>query len=140
MNWTHIIVHHSATIDSGTFSWAAIRKYHIEIKNWRDIGYHAGIELIGNEYIVMTGRPLNVKGAHCEGFNMNNKALGFCFVGNYDKAIPPAEMLIKGAAHIKGWMDILGIPTDNVRGHRDYSSKSCPGKKFDMVILRGLLG
>lgn len=140
INWTHIVIHHSFTKDSQTVSWDAIRRYHKDVMGWSDIGYHFGMELVGNEYIIMAGRPLNMKGAHCKEEGMNSKAIGFCFVGNYDEIAPPTEMLIKGAEYIKGLMDTFNIIPANVRGHRDYATyKSCPGRLLDMTILRDLL-
>jgi len=140
VNWTHVIIHHSLTKDGATVSWDAIRKFHMEQNGWNDIGYHAGIELVGDEYVIMTGRSLSTKGAHCKEENMNSKAIGFCFVGNYDLIAPPITMLVKGASYIKGIMDIFGIIPANVRGHRDYATyKSCPGRLLDMSIFRDLL-
>ena len=136
IKWTHIILHHSLTEDSQTVSWNAIRKYHLS-KGWYDIGYHAGIELVGDEYVIMAGRPLNMQGAHTKG--MNDKALGFCFVGNYDLTSPPAAMLVKAAAYIKGWEDELNIFPENIHGHRDYANKTCPGSQFDIPMFVELL-
>ena len=44
--WTHIMIHHSATEDSQTLSWQAIRRFHMTDPEhlWADIGYHAGVE------------------------------------------------------------------------------------------------
>jgi len=140
IKWTHIIIHCSATQDSGTVSWNAIRNYHINEKHWADIGYHAGIELVGTEYIVLAGRAMNRQGAHCQAGGMNKVSLGFCFIGNYDLVVPPTVMFVKGAEYVKGWMDILNIPVSNVKAHRDYESgKTCPGLKFNMDDFRDLL-
>lgn len=139
---THIIIHNSATPDGKTASWDDIRRYHMTDPHhmWADIGYHAGVELIDNEYIVLAGRPLNRIGAHCKAGGMNSVSLGFCFVGNYDLTEPPSDMLVKGATYLKGWMDVFNIPIDHVQPHRKYeSAKTCPGLKFDMEMLKGLL-
>ena len=53
-----IIIHHSATKDGRTFSWSAIRRYHVHTLGWTDIGYHAGIELIGDDFECLFGRAL----------------------------------------------------------------------------------
>ena len=138
-NWEYIIIHHSATIDSSAYSWDAIKKYHVEINKWSDIGYHGGIELVGEEYKLLAGRPLNMKGAHCKDGSMNDRALGFCFVGNYDIIEPTISMLIIASHQIKSWMDIFHIPVENIKGHRDYSIKSCPGSLFNLDLFREML-
>jgi hypothetical protein len=78
----HIIIHCSATADSGTVSWTAIRRYHVEQLNWRDIGYHFGIERIGAYVEVMLGRWPDRMGAHCSAKQMNQRSLGICCVGD----------------------------------------------------------
>lgn len=139
--WTHIILHCSATEDGKTVSWDDIRRYHKDTNKWADIGYHAGIELVDNDYIIMAGRPLNMIGAHCQAGGMNKVALGFCFVGNYDTIPPPTIMLTQAAYYILGWMEVFNIPKSNIKMHRDYESgKTCPGLKFDIDLFRGLLG
>jgi hypothetical protein len=135
---TEIIIHCSATKDSGTVSWSAIRRYHTEVRGWQDIGYHAGIELVGEkDYEVFLGRPWDKQGAHCRAQGMNGHSLGFCFVGDYDKAEPPVRMLELGAKHIAAMCRIFKIPVKDVYGHRDFEkNKTCPGKMFSLDVLR----
>ena len=129
-----IIIHHSLTRDSGTVSWAAIRNYHIQHNGWVDIGYHAGIELVNNDFECMYGRPDYISGAHTAG--VNHRSLGFCFVGNYDVVAPSPEMLAVAARRvIAPWVKAFGIKLENIRGHRDFSRKSCPGLMFGMDDL-----
>lgn len=135
----YIIVHHSLTEDSETLSWPAIRKYH-KNKGWRDVGYHFGIELVGDRHEIIVGRSMLDSGAHCLEEGMNYKSIGICVVGNYDDDAPPLEawkLLIK---LIKDLMVIFTIPVENVRGHREFARyKSCPGKKFNMNLVREAL-
>lgn len=125
-----IILHHSLTADSGTVSWGAIRRYHVETNGWRDIGYHFGIEIVGDHYEVLLGRMFNEVGAHTEG--QNHDSLGICFMGNFDLAAPAPELWKTGVKLVKSLMGVFGIPASEVHGHNEYSAKSCPGKMFDM--------
>ena len=130
-----IIIHHSATADGDTFSWRAIRDFHILTRGWLDIGYHAGCELIGDKYECMYGRPDHIVGAHASGHNRGS--LGFCFVGNYDHSAPTNEMIGIAARRVLApWCLTYGITTTDIIGHRDFSSKTCPASRFPMALLR----
>lgn len=139
-----VIVHCSATKDSGTVSWSAIRRYHTETLGWRDIGYHVGIEKVTDAagrstYETFLGRPLTMQGAHCAAQGMNSRSLGVCFVGDYDNEPPPFEMIKTGARHLAALCRVFNIPVDSIYGHRDFDKgKTCPGLKFDMKELRQL--
>lgn len=144
-NWLFIVMHHSATKDSGTVSWDAIRRYHKEVKGWRDIGYHFGIEWVedekGGRYEIYKGRPLSMDGAHTKQQSMNKLGVGVCCVGDYDKRKPPEEMLIYLIDNlILDLMEMFDIPEERIRGHHYYAShKSCPGELFDMDSFRELV-
>lgn len=142
-----IIIHHSATRDGRTFSWGAIRNYHIQEKNWVDIGYHAGVELVGDQYETVFGRMLDEEGAHCKEFGMNWLGFGVCLVGNYDEAPPPEPALTKLRDLVRWLMRAYDIPARNVMGHREVGLKagfdwqngqykSCPGALFDLDAFR----
>jgi hypothetical protein len=157
--WTHIMIHHGATVDGRTFDWQAIRRYQMSwridgtsvtkaeydrrlaIKEgkrfeppWRDIAYHFGSEKLNDRYEILVGRPLDQEGAHCVG--MNDRAIGICFVGNFDLATPPAEQWAVGVHFVRSLCRILMIPITCVVAHRDYAQKTCPGKLFDMDLFR----
>jgi len=131
-----IVLHHSLTEDGKTVSWNAIRQYHLG-KGWSDIGYHFGIELVGNHYEILNGRLLTTIGAHCRG--LNKISIGICFVGNFDIDEPPPEQLIIGRGLIRSLMNVFNITNAFVKGHCEYSQKSCPGKEFPLgEFVRGL--
>lgn len=133
-----IVIHHSATRDSGTVSWDAIRRYHVETNGWRDIGYHAGIELVADDFVVQHGRPLTVAGAHTAGHN--SRSLGFCFVGDYDVSAPPPFMLqLAARAVLAPWCRQFGLTADDLHPHSEFASKTCPGKLFPLEALRALV-
>lgn len=141
MKKTHVVIHHSATKDTGTVSWGAIRKYHVEVNGWSDIGYHLGVELVGEHYEMMLGRDFDANGAHCYQGGMNVKGLGVCFVGDFDAAPPANEMLVFAARHLRRIMHDLGIPADlaHVLRHGDLAPKTCPGKLFPFAAFLALL-
>jgi hypothetical protein len=116
---------------------------------WKDIGYHYGVELIWvnppqslltltgeskGGYEILVGRNLDENGAHCIG--MNSKAIGICFLGNFDLAPPPADQWAAGILFVRSLCRVLDIPISCVVAHRDYAIKTCPGKLFDMDLFR----
>lgn len=125
---THIIIHHSLTKDSSTVSWGAIRRYHVETKGWSAIGYHAGIELVGDVYETLFGRMPDEVGAHTVG--MNAKAIGICVVGNFDVDDLPSKALEKLVEICRYFMRTYSISVENVGKHSEFAPKSCPGTKF----------
>jgi N-acetyl-anhydromuramyl-L-alanine amidase AmpD len=130
----YIILHHSFTKDGNVVDWDAIRRYHIDENGWKDIGYHYGLEKVNGEYVVKIGRPEWEEGGHTKG--MNNKSIGICVVGNFDvdELEPEAFEMLKELV-----LDIMfryGIPAEKIKGHCDFSDKTCPGKKFPLKKLQ----
>ena len=132
-----IILHCSATPDGASYSWDAIRRYHVEERGWDDIGYHYGLEWYDDELIIMRGRKPWVMGAHCKAAGRNRDSLGVCVVGEFDSE-PPADDVYKAAIQL---LTVLcwtfHIPPDSVYGHREFESgKTCPGLKWDLEGVR----
>lgn len=134
-----VIIHHSKTADSETLSWQAVRKWHVEHNGWDDVGYHAGIELIGDQFECFFGRPFNRTGAHCRGQNIGS--LGLCFIGDYDED-PPSDLMMHTAAQrvIAPWLHLMQKPVGCITGDRDWHhGKTCPGSQFDLDKLREIV-
>jgi hypothetical protein len=137
------MVHHSLTKDSGTVSWAAIERFHVETNGWADVGYHAGVEQVDldGQVQAMLGRDWTQVAAACPQGEMNRRALHVCVVGNYDLVKPSAEHLrVLVERVLLPWMHLFGIPAERIVGHRDYNSeKACPGTLFDLSALRRMV-
>jgi hypothetical protein len=136
-----IIIHHAAEIDTPKLEWGQIRKYHMTADPRKpayiDIGYHAGVELVNDQYEILMGRDWLWSGAHCIG--QNSESLGFCFVGDFNKNEPTDGMLIKGAKLIAMWMELFKIPLGEVLPHYHFEATDCPGKKFPMIRLSDII-
>jgi len=150
MNPQYVVIHHSLTKDGQVVDWDAIRKYHREVNGWSDIGYHYGIERVGNGLLLQVGRPESQTGAHTKEMHMNGKSLGICVVGNFDLAPPGLEVLRFLSEIVRRKVSEHGIPVNAVLGHREVGAmagfdwkkghyKSCPGKYFPMDTLRAML-
>lgn len=106
---------------------AEIRRWHVQQRGWRDIGYHWVIDRDG---AIVPGRLETEIGAHVEGHNRGTIAI--CLLGGYgakandlfERNFTPAQAAamrrligeIKGRAAIR-----------NLSGHNYYAAKACPG-------------
>jgi N-acetyl-anhydromuramyl-L-alanine amidase AmpD len=136
---THILIHHSAGHDGPGLDYASIKRFHTQEKTppWKDIGYHAVVEKVGEEYVVVMGRPLHWNGAHCPG--MNAVAYGVCFVGDFTSGSVPDAQLKVGARFVAGLAHQMKIPILNIEPHRDHRSTDCPGKSFPWERFKKLV-
>ncbi len=130
------MLHHSLTKDGVVADWSAIRRYHMEVNGWREIGYHFGVELLGEGYLVQLGRSLSEVGAHCKEAHMNKQAIGVCVVGNFDLAPPPHTQITVLKELVLNLLQFL-VPlpstdiSDRILLHRQFAPyKSCPGRLF----------
>lgn len=123
-----IVIHHSLTPDGKVVDWDAIKRYHVEEHGWADIGYHFGIELTPTGLQIVTGRPINMVGAHTVG---KNDCIGICVVGNYDPAAPDAAHM---NALVQLTLALLGqyphLTPQDIYPHSQFAPKTCPGKSF----------
>ena len=109
---------------------AEIRRWHVQDRGWRDIGYHWVIDRDG---AVAPGRPETEIGAHVEGHNRGT--IGICLLGGYGASpddpfeknftLAQANATKRLIAEIKRRTAI-----QLVSGHNDYATKACPGFKL----------
>lgn len=132
-----LILHCSATADGASYSWDAIREYHIYTRGWSDIGYHYGLEQYGHQLIIMRGRKPWVQGAHCKAAGRNLDSLGVCVVGEYDEVAPSLAVYTATVRLLAGLCWAFHIQPGDVHGHREFeSAKTCPGLKWDLDEVR----
>lgn len=136
--WKGIVIHHSETADNSFLpNIEAIKKYHIEVNKWQDIGYHYVIEKVNNNYVVEIGRDINTIGSHALGFNATH--IGICCIGNFNITSPESEMYLTLKNLLVVLKNTYSIENKNIIGHIDTYGllnkrieKTCPGIKFEM--------
>ncbi len=112
---TKVVIHHTATAKTTTVE--CIRRYHVENKGWRDIGYHFLIRYDGK---VFTGRPIEMKGAHARG---RNHYIGIALIGYDSFTVEQIHSLITLLKQLK---------TTHIERHHE----ECPGSGLDIKYIR----
>jgi len=136
----YIILHHTATArDTTTFE--AVNNYHKEKWNFKSslgyyIGYHYFINAAGKVY---QGRADDEPGAHCYQENKNYDSIGVCMAGEFDKEYPSQAQLDSLKKLLKDLMAKHNIPFENLKFHRDYAPKTCPGTNIKNDFFTNLL-
>ena len=132
----NIILHCSAGQDRIVKDWDMLRDYH-KGKGWSDIGYHYGVEKVGDTYQIMEGRPDTTHGAHCIEQSMNYNSLGVCMVGDFDEHHVPQDQWKLTVQLVADKCAEYDIHYRNIFPHRHFNQrKTCPGKKVDMGMFR----
>lgn len=130
-----IVFHHSLT-EGGTVK--SIRKWHMHVNGWADIGYHY---VIGTKGEIWHGRKLGLKGAHTGDWR-NGVSVGVCIIGDFRK-YEPNIMQIEACQKL--YHDARRIYQKNLKidFHRPrWVSNACPGPKLDRkdfveIVSRG---
>jgi len=138
---THLIVHHSAGVNSSS-DWAAVVRsiwdYHVNVNNWDDIGYNWLIDRNGAVY---EGRGAGIRGAHFCGNNTGTQ--GNCILGNFNSSSPSNSAYNK-AVELLAWQSCQyninptstsyhgssGFSFNNIAGHQQGCSTECPGSNL----------
>jgi len=147
------VVHHSDTGNNYTPAQVpsmirAVQAFHIEGRDWSDIGYNFIVDRFGG---IWEGRAGSIDqlsiGAHAQGFNTST--IGVMVLGNYS-AVGPSAAALDSVAKVIAWEfanhgvnpdtpvaytsgGSLSIPAGETRsfprivGHRDVGATSCPG-------------
>jgi hypothetical protein len=126
----------------------AVQAFHIEGRDWSDIGYNFIVDRFGG---IWEGRDGSIDklsiGAHAQGFNTST--IGVMVLGNYS-AVGPSAAALDSVAKVIAWKfanngvnpdtpvdytsgGSVSIPAGQTRtfprivGHRDVGATSCPG-------------
>ncbi|MFT4666740.1 MAG: hypothetical protein ACI8YQ_002123 [Polaribacter sp.] len=138
---THLIVHHSAGVNSSS-DWAGVVRsiwdFHVNVNGWDDIGYNYLVDPSG---ILYEGRGNNIRGAHFCG--NNGGTMGVCVMGDFTNISPTdnAKSMLKD---LLAWKicDIdadplemalhasSGLNLSRISGHQDGCATACPGASF----------
>lgn len=113
-----IILHCSATPEKRDYTVEDLKRDHIA-RGFSGIGYHFYIRKNGD---VITCRPIEEVGAHCEGHNTGS--IGICYEGGLDNKLKAKDTRtpeIKNST--KNLISVLRGKYGKlkVRGHRDFS-------------------
>ena len=113
-----IVIHCTATEGGVDYDVAQVRKWHMEGRSFRDIGYHFLIHLDGE---IERGRPWDTPGAHAKGYN--NNSIGICYVGGLSKGKPSDTRTVAQIHSLRAAVGMLKAqyPMIDVVGHRDLS-------------------
>lgn len=124
---THISVHHSA-VEGGTIQGYA--DYHVKTLGWAHIGYHM---VIKGDQVYQTNDLLTFS-YHTA--SNNSYTVSVSVSGDLSKR--PLSEVERNALYavILTYMDVFGIPVENVWGHNEFpqNATSCPC--IDMVKVR----
>jgi N-acetyl-anhydromuramyl-L-alanine amidase AmpD len=110
-----IIIHCSDSDIESHDNVETIRRWHLE-RGWSDIGYHYYIKKDGT---IDNGRPIEVKGSHCYGYNTGS--IGICLGGRYsftEEQFGALRYIIVNLIEQFGNLEIFG--------HYELSTKTCP--------------
>lgn len=123
-----IILHHSDALKS---SITDIDDWHFEKGYNGGCGYHA---LIRKDCEIYEGRPLNIQGAHCSGWN--NRSIGICFEGAFNIESMSPEQQQTGIDFIR-WIRKQYKQPLRILRHKDANivSTECPGANFRNIII-----
>lgn len=133
-----IIIHCTATPEGRDVTINEVRRWHVEDRGWRDVGYHF---LIQRDGIIDEGRPIEQTGAHTRGHNWDS--IGIAIVGGMSKDMTEPKDT-RTEEQKEALVDLLCQLKDTyggtIYGHRDFSNKACPSfdakKEYENISYR----
>lgn len=106
---------------------AEIRRWHMQDRGWKDIGYHW---IVGRDGKILPGRAENVVGAGVEGHNSG--VIHAVLIGGHQSSEHDRfaqHFTSAQSVSMRQLMQGISMRTQITRiaGHNDYAAKACPG-------------
>ena len=121
-NKTHIIIHCSDSDYEHHDNVETLRKWHVEERGWRDVGYHFIITKDGE---IHQSRNVIDNGSHAKGYN--KKGIGICLTGKFNFSDQQFVSLYRLVFSLQV---IFKIQYENILPHSAVSNKTCPNFKI----------
>lgn len=110
-----------------------IQKDHMDERGWNDIGYTALVCIHGNVFV---GRgPHVLCAANGPGLNQGHYAV--CGLVGDEGLTKPSDALLSGIRDAIEWLRKDGAAGNEIKGHKDGYSTSCPGKALYAWVTAG---
>jgi hypothetical protein len=133
-----ITVHHSAVVlRDNRMAPERFRDHQAahQARGWPDIAYHILIDRNGHVY---EGRPRWARGDTATDYRPRGHLQVLC-EGNFERQRPSREQAA-ALADVLAWaVRRFDVPVGRIRGHRDYASTACPGRRMYRLIADGTL-
>ncbi|MBV1816836.1 N-acetylmuramoyl-L-alanine amidase [Clostridium cochlearium] len=120
-----IVLHHAEAKQCSIYD---IHNWHLG-NGWSGCGYHF---LVRKDGSIWRGRPENAMGSHTKKHNI--KSIGICAEGSYTTETMPEvqkKAIIELGIYIKNKYNI-----NQVYGHKDLNSTTCPGPKYPLTEIK----
>ena len=78
------------------------------------------------------GRPLEMTGAHCQGYN--SRSIGVNLTGNFEVDQPTEQQIDALTTLLSDLMQMYNIPPESVTGHNAWNKTACPGANLDAIL------
>lgn len=123
--FTHVVIHHTGAEEKDA---AQVRRYHLSL-GWQDVGYHFIIERCG---LIVPGRSMALRGAHCVADGMNHRAVGIVLIGNFQINYPSYQQIVSLKQLLNVLQQQLPLEEQYISLHRQVlgAKTVCPGKNF----------
>lgn len=134
-DWKWIVIHHSASDSGGALLFD---QWHRK-RGWDELGYHFVIDngdgLPDGRVEVGSRWYKQKQGAHAKSptGEYNERGIGICLVGNFEKG-QPTEAQLESLAKLTSFLSReYDIPQQRIIGHRDVNHTTlCPGKNLSL--------